>query len=209
MTVTHNAEQGSLAWLESRAGCITASRAKDARSRLKNGKPSSAMEKYAKQVAVERIARVPVEDFFVTKAMKFGTEQEPLARQKYEMVTGAFVEEAGFITTDDGLFGFSSDGLIGEDGGVEIKTLVSTERIVDLIGARDIEDFADQVNFGLWLSNRKWCDVVLWAPALKNIGREMTVVRITRDEQTIAALEEDMLQFKAMVDQYEAQLRAI
>lgn len=209
MTITHTAEQGSPAWLESRAGCITASRAKDARSRLKTGKPSSAMEKYAKQVAVERIARVPVDDFFQTKAMKFGTEQEPLARQAYEIRTGAMVEEAGFITTDDGVFGFSSDGLIGEDGGVEVKTLVSTERIVDLIGAREVDDFVDQVNFGLWLSNRKWCDIVLWAPALKNINREMTIVRIDRDEEVIIALEQDMLFFKAMVDQYEAQLRAI
>lgn len=201
--------QGSDAWLQVRAGVITASRAKDARSRLKTGKPSSAMEKYAKQIAVEKIAGEPVEKFFVTEAMRFGTEQEPLARMQYESVSGNLVEEAGFITTDDGVFGYSSDGLVGEDGCIEVKTLVSCERIVDLIGARDVSDFIDQVRVGLWITNRKWCDVVLWAPALKNINREMTIVHVKRNDDDITELEADLLQFKAMVDQYEAQLRAI
>ena len=182
----NDAIQGSPEWLQVRAGCITASRAKDARSRLKTGKPSSAMEKYAKQVAVERVAGEPVEKFFVTEAMRFGTEQEPLARAQYEVVTGHLVEEAGFITSDDGLFGYSSDGLVGEDGCIEIKTLVSCERIVDLIGSKDVSDFIDQVKQGLWLTNRKWCDVVLWAPALKKIKREMTIVHVDRVEDEIA-----------------------
>jgi len=207
--------QGSEAWLQVRAGVITASRAKDARSRLKPlkgetvGKPSAKMLAYAKQVAVERIAQRPVDKFFETWQMKEGQIEESNARQAYEADSGAFVDEAGFITTDDGIFGYSADGLIGEDGLLEVKSLFSSERIVDLIGERDVSDFRDQCLMGFFVTGRKWIDVVLWAPALKNINREKTVVRIARDEDEMYLFEQDMLFFKALADKYETQLRSI
>lgn len=205
--------QGSDLWLQARAGVITASRARDARSRLKPlkgetvGKPSQKMTAYAKSVAVERIAGRPIDKFFETWQMREGTLAENDARQAYERDSGAFVDEAGFITTDDGIFGYSADGMIGKDGLLEVKSLFSSERIVDLIGERDVSDFRDQCLMGLWITNRKWIDVVLWAPALENIDRQKTVIRIERDEEELEMFIGDMFQFKAMVDHYEAQLR--
>lgn len=205
--------QGSEAWLLARVGKITASRCKDARDRLKpakgetTGKPSGKCTAYAAQVAVERIAARPIDKMFESWQMREGTEQEPNARQAYDLETGNIVHEVGAIATDDELFLYSPDGLIGDDGLLEIKTLLSADRIVRIIGEGDLSDFVDQCLMGLWLTGRKWIDLVLWAPALESIGRQLTIHRITRDEAAIEALEADLIAFAAMVRKNEALLR--
>src|ERR1700739_660985 len=107
--ITYTDPQGSEEWLEARRGVITASRFKDARDRLKSGAPSGKCEGYAFDVARERCGGT-APSVFVNGAMKFGTEQEPLARMAYEIERGELVEEAGLITTADRLFGVSGDG---------------------------------------------------------------------------------------------------
>jgi len=210
--IINNEPQGSEGWLRARAGCITASRYKDARDRLKpckgetRGKPSAKCLAYAAQVAVERIAKRPIDKTFESWQMREGTEQEPLARAAYDIETGNIVNEAGLLTTDDGMYGYSSDGLIGTDGLLEIKTLLSAERIVRVIGEGDLSEYLDQCMGGLWLTNRKWIDLVLWAPALVGIGRELTIHRIDRDEAAIEALEADLIDFAAMVKKNETLL---
>lgn len=212
--IYHNDPQGSDAWLASRAGVITASRVKDARDRLKPakgetlGKPSAKCTAYAAQVAVERIAGRPLEPNFQSWQMKEGHEQEPLARAAYDLETGNIVTEVGLITTDDRVYGYSSDGLVGDDGLVEIKTLLSADRILRIVGDGDLSDYMDQCLMGLWLTGRKWIDLVLWAPALEPIGRHLTIHHIERDEADIEALEADLLAFAAMVNDAERKLRA-
>ena len=211
--IFHNHPQGSPEWLQARAGVITASRYKDARNRLAPkkgetiGAPSSKCIAYAAQVAVERIAGRPLDQNFTTWEMRQGTEQEPLAREAYDLETGNIVTEVGLITTDDGLFGYSSDGFVGDDGLLEIKTLLSADRIVKIVGQGDLTDYLDQCHGGLWLTGRKWIDLVLWAPALESIDRHLTIHRITRDDDKIEALEADLLAFAQMVIESEALLR--
>lgn len=205
--------QGSEAWLMDRAGKITASRYKDARDRLKPakgetlGKPSAKCCAYAAQVAVERIAQRPIDKAFQNWQMREGQEQEPHARNAYDVETGNVVQEVGSIATDDDLFLYSPDGLIGDDGLLEIKTLLSADVILRVIGDGDLSEYMDQCMGGLWLTGRKWIDLVLWAPALEPIGRQLTIHRITRDEAAIEALEADLIAFAAMVRAAEAKLR--
>ena len=104
MNITYTDPQGSEAWLESRRGVITASRAKDARDKLKSGAPSSKCLLYAMDVARERCGGKAAA-VFVNGAMRFGSEQESFARMSDEAQSGAMIEEAGFITTDDRRFG--------------------------------------------------------------------------------------------------------
>jgi hypothetical protein len=144
---------------------------------------------------------------FVNAAMKFGTEQEPLARVAYEALTGNLVEEVGFITSDCGLYGLSPDGLIGDDGVLEIKTMVSSDTLFTAVADGDISAYLDQCNGYLWMLGRQWVDLVLWAPDLEPLGLQMTIRRITRDEEVIQALEDDLLAFAAMVRTSEAKLR--
>lgn len=209
-----DAPQGSEAWLQARVGKITASRFKDARDRLKPakgetiGKPSAKCCAYAAQVAVERIAGRPIDKVFQNWQMQEGTEQEPAARRAYDLETGNIVQEVGAIATDDGQFLYSPDGLIGANGLLEIKTILSADRIVKIIGERDLSDFMDQCLGGLWLTGRQWIDLVLWCPALEPIGGELTIYHINRDENAIEALEADLMAFSETVKRGEELLRA-
>lgn len=218
--IFHNAPQGSEQWLADRAGVITASRYKDCRdfkaptaAEKKEGKtrgePSSKCLGYAAQVAVERIAGRPIDRTFQSWQMREGQEQEPRAREAYDLETGNIVQEVGLVTTDDRLFGYSPDGFIGTDGLLEIKTLLSGDQIVKVIGQGDVSDYIDQCMGGLWLTGRQWIDLVLWAPALEPIGRHLTIKRIERDETEIEALETDLLTFAALVRERERMLRNI
>lgn len=203
--IVYRDEQHSEGWYEARRGVITGSRFKDARDKTTKGDNSAKCLLYARDVARARFGGKAA-DVFANAAMRFGSEQEPFARAAYEARTGNLVEEAGFITTDDGKFGVSVDGLVDDDGMVEIKTMVSSDTLFTAVVDGDHSAYLDQVNGSLWLLGRKWCDLVLWAPDLPT-GR-LTIVRITRDENAIQALEDDLLAFERLVSQYEAQLRA-
>ena len=214
--IFYNDPQGSEAWLENRRGVITASRFKDCRdykaptaADKKDGKtrgaPSAKLLGYAFDTARERVGgRAPAK--FQNAAMRTGSEQETFARLAYESLTGELVEETGFFTTDDRLFGVSVDGLIGDDGVIEIKTMVSSETLFKAVVDGDISDYTDQCNGAMWLLGRKWVDRVLWAPDLEPIGRHLTIIRINRNDEAIAALEADLMQFAALVSTYETNL---
>lgn len=200
--IQHHHEQGSPDWLAVRRGCITGSRFKDCRDKLKNGQPSKACLAYAYDTARERCGgQAPAK--FQSAAMRTGTEQEAIARKAYERRTRNLVEEVGFFTTDDGIYGLSPDGLIDDDGVLEIKTMVSSDTLFTAMANGDISDYMDQCLGYLWLLGRQWVDLVLWAPDLDH----MTIHRITRNEDAIEALEADLVAFAKLVQEHEAKLR--
>ena len=202
--IHHQHDQGTEAWLAARRGCITGSRFKDCRDKLKNGQPSKAALCYAYDAARERCGGMAPAKF-QNAAMRTGTEQESPARAAYERRTRNLVEEVGFFTTDDGLFGLSPDGLIDDDGVLEIKTMVSSDTLFTAVAEGDLSAYMDQCLGYLWLLGRQWVDLVLWAPDLDH----MTIHRITRNEDAIEALESDLVAFAKLVQEHEAKLRAV
>lgn len=195
--------QGSDEWLTARRGKITGSRFKDARDKLKGGQPSKASLGYAMDIARERIGgNAPSK--FQNAAMRTGTEQEPFARAMYEARTGHMVDEAGFYLSDDAVFGLSPDGLIDDNGVLEIKTMVSSDTLFTAVADGDVTAYMDQCLGYLWLLGRQWVDLILWCPDLNH----MVIKRITRDEDAIEALEADLMAFSRLVTQYETTLRA-
>jgi len=106
------------------------------------------------------------------------------------------VNEVGFITTDDGLFGASVDGLVGQDGVIEIKTMVSSNTLFDKVVYGDISDYIDQCNGAMWLLSRQWCDLILWCPDLNY----MKIHRIERNDDIITELESDLIAFMRRVN---------
>jgi len=204
--IHYNFEQGSQEWLDSRKGCITGSKFRDARDRLKNGNPSSKAILYAKDVARERCGGT-AEKVFQNAAMRFGSEQEKFAIQAYEAKTGYLAEPVGFFKTEDGMFGLSPDSLINDDGVLEVKTMVSSDTLFTAVADGDISYYADQCNGYLWLLGRKWVDLVLWAPDMESLGLQMVIRRIERDENAIEKLEADLMAFAMTVRQYESALR--
>lgn len=203
--------QGSPEWHQARAGVITASMFKVAREKLKRGpdvgQPSSAARDYAFRLAIERISGTPLDEGFETWQMRRGSELEPDARAEHEVQTGLIVQRAGFVVTEDRLFGASADGLIGSDGGAEYKCLVSPERLRDVLLHRDLSDFIDQVQGCMWITGRKWWHFGLYCPALAPIGRQFTYHHVERDDNYIDAMVKDLWDFSRLVAKYEATLR--
>jgi exodeoxyribonuclease (lambda-induced) len=194
--------QGTPEWVTERRGIVTGSRFKDAREKLKGGQPSKACIAYAMDLARERIGGIAPSKF-QNAAMRLGTEQEPLARMAYERRTGNLVNEVGFFYTDDRFFGGSVDGLIDDDGVLEIKTMVSSDTLFTAVADGDVSAYMDQCLGYLWLLGRQWVDLTLWCPDLNH----MVIKRITRDEDAIEALEADLMAFARLVTQYENTLR--
>lgn len=212
--IFENHIQGSPEWHAARAGACTASMFRVACEKLKRasgdkkaGDPSSAAEKYAGDIAIERISGQPYGDTFETFAMRRGHEREPLARQAYEMKCGLLAEESGIVFTDDRWFGYSTDGFVGADGMVEIKCLSASDKIASILKTGDLDDYIHQMQGGLWITGRAWCDFILFVPELEPVGNELYVKRIYRDDDFIEQMEKDLLDFRVLVRVYESIFR--
>ena len=200
-------EQGTPEWHAARCGVITASKFKDACDTLKTGKPSDKSETYAAQVAMERVSGEPCRETFVNWQMRQGVEREPKARFEYEAQTGNLASESGVVLTDDRLFGYSTDGYVGADGIIEIKCLASAKKVVSMLSSGDTSEYIHQIQGGLWITGRAWCDFVMYVPELAPVGNQLYRKRIERDDNFIDSMVEQLLKFAATVDEYEAILR--
>ena len=194
---------------KSKAKYKTSPRAKAIESALA-GKPigdySDASKNYAFRLAVERISDKPLDEGFMTWAMQRGHELEPDARSRHITDIKRFVKKAGFATTDDGKFGCSADSLILEDGGGEYKCFIDPEKLRSIIINDDWGNIPDQVQGCLWVTGRKWWDMCLYCPALENAGLDFVRKRVSRDENYIEQLEEDMIIFEKIVSEWEAKI---
>lgn len=198
-----DAEQGSEAWLALRArGFITGSKAKDARDKTAKGVPTAKFWTYAYDTARQREGGMVLQPGS-NLAMRTGQEQEPIARMKYEARTGELVEEVGFAYTHDGKFGCSLDGKVGDDGAIEVKTMVGSNTLFDALVSGDISEYRDQCLMAMWLLRLKWVDVVLWCPDLDMLR----IIRVDRDEAEIEQFEADMMAFDRMVESLREKVR--
>jgi exodeoxyribonuclease (lambda-induced) len=197
-----NNKQGTDEWHAIRRGRITGSRAKDAREKLKGGGWSQKAIGYAYDVARQRLGgKTP--EVFSNQYMRAGTENEPVARMKYEGLRGVMVEETGFAYTTDGKFGCSPDGLIAPSGLWECKTMVSSATLFNALVTGDVAEYRDQCLFEMWLLRADWVDLTLFCPDLEL----MRVVRIERNEEEIETLVADMMTFDALVETCAGRLR--
>lgn len=162
---------------------------------------------YAFRLAVERIAGEPLDEGFETFFMRRGHELEPDARMEHEAESGLVVQRAGFVTTPDGLFGASADGLINPDGGSEYKCFLSPEKLRAFHIDNDASSVMDQVQGCMWITGRNWWHVGLYCPALKPINKQLWWREFKRDDNHIERMEETLVEFSKVVDAYEVQLR--
>jgi exodeoxyribonuclease (lambda-induced) len=200
-------EQGSPEWHAARTGVITASKFREALETTQKGKPTSKSSLYAAQVAIERISGQPCDEGFNSWQMKRGQEMEPMARMEYEAQTGNFASESGIVLTYDRLFGYSTDGLVGDDGLIEIKSLVSAIGVLEMWRDRDLSEYMHQIQGGLWLTGRKWCDFVMYAPQLEPVGKQLFRMRVERDDKFIDEMVKKLLDFSDIVNENEHILR--
>lgn len=170
--------------------------------------PSDTAKRYAADLAIERISGMPHGEPAKAWVLERGHEMETRARMLYEARTGAFITEAGICVTDDGLFGYSTDGLAGDDGLIEIKSPIDSIKIMEMWRDGDVSEYRHQMQGGMWITGRKWCDFIMYVPDLARVGKDLYVKRIMRDDDFIDAMVLQLAQFDQMVQLYEGVFRA-
>lgn len=189
------------AWFRLKAGKISGSRFGDLMATIAGGKPAASRRNLIATLACERMTGVYV-DGYRNAAMDRGVELEEEARQAYEVRIGALVEEADFITHETlPNVGVSPDGLVGEDGLVEVKCPSAMGKHLDALLTGDhAREYHWQVQGQLWVTARSWCDVVSYDPRWPEPMR-LAVVRVHRGENDIVRLEEACIKAEAEIEE--------
>lgn len=161
---------------------------------------SDTAKRYAADLAIERISGQPHGEPPKAWVLERGHEMEAHARRIYEGRTGAFVTEAGICLTDDGTFGYSSDGLVDDDGLIEIKAPIDSIKIMHVLKTGDTSEYDHQMQGGLWITGRKWCDFIMYVPDLACVGKDLYIKRVFRDDAFIDAMLGRLAEFDKMVE---------
>lgn len=186
--------------MTARLGCVTASRLTDVLTKIKSGEAASRAN-YRIQLVSERLTNVPGEDHFENAAIKWGHDQEPFARAAYELRHNVLVDQVGFIHHPTIQWaGGSPDGLVGDDGGVELKCRMTKAHVETVLTNRVPTQYIPQIQWLLACTGRKWFDYVSFDPRLPD-HLSTVILRVPRDNEFIAAAEREVRQFLAEVEE--------
>jgi len=193
-------------WFAARLGKVTASRIADVCARTKTGWGAS-RKNYMAELVAERLTGTRVEGF-TNSAMQWGTDVEPEARIAYEFYRDATVVETGFAPHPSiAETGASPDGLVRDDGLVEIKCPNTATHIETLLGAELAQKYFLQMQWQMACTGRQWCDFVSYDPRLPETMR-LFVDRVKRDDVAIKAIEKDVSDFLTELRETVERLRA-
>lgn len=152
-------EQRTEGWMLQRMGKVTASRVADVMATTKTGYGAS-RKNYMMELLCQRLTGRQ-EDSYQNAAMIRGTELEPVARAAYEIDTGLWVEETGLVDHPEVInFAASPDGLVGDDGLLEIKCPNTAQHVEFLRTGKIDERYQWQMIAQMACTNRNWCDFV-------------------------------------------------
>lgn len=180
-------EQGTEEWLQARLGVPTASNY--SKIITSTGKPSAQADKYINDLVAQKLTG-EIPEMFKSDAMQRGNELEPQARAYYEFMTDNVVEEVGLILNYDGA-GCSPDGLIGDDGGLEIKCPLGATHVSYLRANKLPTEYVQQVQGCMYITGRSWWDFVSFHPDMESM-----IIRVERDDEFIEKLD---VQMKALL----------
>lgn len=200
--------QGSVEWRALRAGKVTASRVTDVMARTKSGY-GAGRKNYLAELVVERLTGVPTEGF-TSAAMRYGTEMEPLARSTYEFYHNETVEQVAFVPHPTiALAGCSPDGLIGTEGGIEIKCPNTATHLETLLNGTIDDGYVKQMQFQMACTGRKWIDFVSFDSRVQIPEMQLWVRRVPRDDMLIMQIQTEVIAFLKEVDATIHQLRGM
>jgi putative phage-type endonuclease len=178
-------EQGDAQWKALRCGRITGSRFRAVMDLNKrNGQPNAARRRLVEVLRDELRTGEP-EHVEPNEYMAHGTAMEPLARAAYEFREGCACVVPAFIEHPTiPYIGFSPDGLVGDDGLIEIKSPALEPRHMRTVTSQKCpDDYYPQVVGGLWVTGRAYCDFISYFPSIS-----VEVVRVYRDDDFINRL---------------------
>ena len=213
MKIHRNIEQNTEAWHKLRHGKLTASDFKSLiTEKTQKIASNTKIKDLAYKKAVETIFNYKEweaaneEVIFNSFDIERGNRLEPIARQEYEERTLTPVEEVGFVESDDGLLGYSPDGLVGEDGLIEIKAPRKTKHLETIFKNEVPLEHIAQIQGGLLLTGRKWLDFVSYNEFMHTLKlsdgvrlpdfNNICIIRIERDEEYIEKLQEALKKYK-------------
>jgi exodeoxyribonuclease (lambda-induced) len=191
MKIYNNIEQRTEEWEEIRKGKLTASNAQAIAS---NGK---GLESYIYQVLAQKYSLNS--ERYTDINIERGIELEEQSRQVYELTTGEIVRQVGFIEMDEHC-GCSPDGLVGEDGGIEIKCHFNEKHLKLIIDNKIESKYIWQMQMFMLIANLKWCDYVAYNP---NFEKALVVVRVLPDIKKQEKLKIGIESGKKLMKEYE------
>ena len=194
-------EQGSPEWFKARAGIPTASEFHTVMAKGKGGGESLTRKTYLLKLAGEIITGEPMESF-TNAHMERGKAMEDEARDLYSFMTDSDPLRVGFVT--NGKAGASPDSLIGDRGGLEIKTKLPHLLIDLLLKGEMPPEHKAQVQGCMWIAEREWWDFAAYWPKLPLFTK-----RIIRDDTYIRSIADAVDQFNDELDATVARLRAM
>jgi putative phage-type endonuclease len=187
-------EQRSEEWFASRRGKVTASRIADILATIRNGNYAASRKNYAAQLVTERLTGKDPEPY-TNEYIEWGVEQEGPAREAYVRKTGNVVTEVGFVEHPNvPSAGASPDGLVGEDGLIEIKCPTQATHIETLLNEEINDRYIKQMMWQMACTGRKWCDFVSFDPRMPE-DMQLFIKRVPRDDEEIARLENSIQEF--------------
>ena len=189
--------QGTPEWLQLRLGHVTASRVADIMAKTKTG-PSASRQNYLIELAIQRVTGV-VEESYKNEAMIRGTEEEPKARQAYELLTETFVEEVPFVKHKTiEWFGCSPDGIIKNNDGtynlLEIKNPNSATHWSYIKEGEPPTKYKIQMMAQMACTGAQWCDFFSYDSRMPEGSRHF-LKRMMRDNKFIEEMEKEVKTF--------------
>lgn len=197
----HEFDQSSPEWVVCRIGRITGSRVPDALKTIKSGAFAASRIDYAYDLALERLTGEPQgPDLSNVSWVQDGKAWEADARALYEFRYNVTVEQIGFATHDElPMFGASPDGLIGDDGVLEIKAPKAKTHLQYLLGKVPPADYLGQMDAEIVCTGRKWCDFVSYNPKFPP-HLQFFCVRYTPEQEKLRELEKAVVVFDGEVE---------
>lgn len=200
-------EQRTDDWFAARLGKVTASRIGDVMAKTKTGY-SASRANYMAQLVVERLTNRK-EESYTNAAMQWGTETEPLARSAYEVAKDVLVKEVGFVDHPTiPMSGASPDGLVGEDGLIEIKCPNTATHIETVLNNNIDNKYILQMMWQMRCTNRKWCDFVSFDPRMPE-ELQLKIIRVDYDQRFVSEIESEVNKFLSEVDGKVAKLNEV
>lgn len=198
-----NILQRSEDWYAERCGKVTASRVKDLNAKPSKGKALNAL---GLTILAERLTGVQKE-IPTNAAMQWGIDNEPHAIAAYENETGFFVNGTGLIDHPFiEMFGASPDGLVGENGQIEVKCPDTTTHLNTLLTKEVPEEHIPQITSQLACTRREWCDFVSYDPRLEP-ELQIIIIRVFAKDLNIEGLERDVRAFNRVIEEAKASLK--
>jgi len=180
-------DQGSPEWLAARVGKVGASRVHEIVANTKSG-PSAMRTNYHAELVAERLTGQPAEKF-TSGPMQWGNDNEAGARDMYSFARSVCVERVGLVLHPAISMAMASpDGLVGDEGLVEIKCPNTATHIETLLSEGVADRYVKQMQWQMACTGRRWCDFVSYDPRMP-AEMQLHVQRVYRDQEMISCLE--------------------